>query len=73
MNSLSVDVVGDKIVVTIPGTAFNVTYEKDLSNSHLLLTESWIEPTVTSPMIAEFRLRAFEAAMAKAKDLGWIA
>ena len=39
---------------------------------NLVLTRSWEKPTVTSPEISEFRAHAFQAAVSKARELGWI-
>ena len=36
---------------------------------NLILTRSWLEPTVSSPAISEFRAKAFQAAVAKAREL----
>src|SRR4029078_4953461 len=38
----------------------------------LVLTLSWVEPTVSSPEITEFRAHAFQAAVSKAREFGWI-
>ena len=39
---------------------------------NLILTRSWENPTVMSPDISEFRAHAFQAAVNKARELGWI-
>jgi hypothetical protein len=33
---------------------------------------SWVDPHITSPAISEFRAHAFQAAVSKARELGWI-
>jgi hypothetical protein len=47
-------------------------YRKRPDSPNLVLTRSWETPTVTSPEISEFRAHAFQAAVAKARELGWI-
>jgi hypothetical protein len=69
---LKVEVEGTAIVVAKPGTDFCVRYEKDPLAPNLLLVGSWIPTHVTSPTIALFRAQAFQAAIAKARELGWI-
>ena len=73
MDELGVEVQGDSIIVTMPGTDFSVTYEKARRHPHLVLTHSWISETVTTPDVSNFRARASKAAVAKARELGWIA
>ena len=48
-------------------------YRRVADKPNLILTRSWVEPTVTSPGISEFRAKALHAAVAKARELGWIA
>jgi hypothetical protein len=69
---LDVKVEGNAIMVSKIGTDFSVTYEKRPDNPHLVLTRSWIDQSVTTPTVSEFRARAFQAAVAKARQLGWI-
>ena len=69
---LHVELDGDEIVVTKPGTDFLVAYRKRFDSPTLKLTRSWEKPTVTSPEISEFRAHAFHAAVSKARELGWI-
>ena len=47
-------------------------YRKAPDRPNLILTRSWLDPTVMSPEISEFRADAFQAAVAKARELGWI-
>jgi len=47
-------------------------YRKAPDRPNLVLTRSWFEPTVSSPAISEFRAHAFQAAVSKARELGWI-
>jgi hypothetical protein len=66
-SDLVVEVQGDSIVVTKRDTDFSVTYEKRPENPHLTLTQSWTHPHETTPAVSEFRARAFQAAVAKAR------
>jgi hypothetical protein len=63
---------GEEIIVTKPGTDFMLAYRKRPSRPNLVLTRSWVEPNVASPEISEFRAHAFQAAISKARELGWI-
>ena len=72
MEELSVEVEGTRITVRMPGTDFWVTYQKEPGSAHLVLTGSWIELHITTPPVADFRARAFHAAVSKARELGWI-
>jgi hypothetical protein len=63
---------GQEIIVTKPGTDFMLAYRKRPDSPNLVLTRSWEKPTVTSPEISEFRAYEFQAAVAKARELGWI-
>jgi hypothetical protein len=71
-SDLAVEVWGSSITVIKLGTDLSVTYEKRPDNPHLVLRGSWISQQLTSPAISEFRARAFHAAIAKARELGWI-
>ena len=63
---------GQEIIVTRPGTNMMTAYRKAPDTPNLILTRSWENPTVMSPEISEFRAHAFQVAVAKARDLGWI-
>ena len=67
---LHVELLGDEIVVTRPGTAFMTAYRKWPDSPTLNLTRSWVDPHTTSPEIAEFRAHAFQATVRKARELG---
>jgi hypothetical protein len=69
---LRVDLDGDEIVVTKPGTLLMLAYAKSVEQPRLVLTRSWMKPTTASPSIVEFRAQAFQAAVSKARELGWI-
>ena len=63
---------GLEIIVTRPGTNMMTAYRKAPDRPNLILTRSWENPTVMSPDISEFRAHAFQAAIKKARELGWI-
>ena len=69
---LHVELLGDEIVVTRPGTAFMTAYRKWPDSATLSLARSLVDPHTTSPAIAEFHAHAFQAAVSKARELGWI-
>ena len=71
---LSVEVQGDDIVVTLPGTSYVVTYYRAAAFPHQLLTKSHSgRKDENAPMTqAEFHARAWKAAGHKARALGWI-
>ena len=46
---------GHEIIVTRPGTDMMTAYRKAPDKPNLILTRSWVQPTVTSPEISEFR------------------
>jgi hypothetical protein len=71
-DNICVTVEGNAIVVHKPGTTFMVAYEKRPENADLTLIRSWVEPTIASPAVSEFRTRAFQIAVTKARELGWI-
>jgi len=73
--SLSVQVQGDDIVVTLPGTSYVVTYYRAAAFPQQLLTKSHsAREDQGAPMTqTEFHARAWKAANAKARELGWIA
>jgi hypothetical protein len=67
---IDVDLDGDEIIVTSPGTEFKAAYRRGWDRPSLRLTRSWIDPA--SPGFNEFRAAAFRAALSKARELGWI-
>ncbi len=71
---LHVEVQGDDIVVTLPGTSYVVTYYRAAAFPQQLLTKSHSgrEDRNTRITQAEFSARAWKAANAKARELGWI-
>ena len=71
---LHVEVQGDDIVVALPGTSFMVRYYRATAFPQQLLTKSHSgREDQSAPMTqAEFHTRAWKAANAKARELGWI-
>ena len=65
-------IVDGQITVTRPATNDSITYRKSEQAPHLELAHSWIALGVTTPEISEFRTQAFQVAMDKARELGWI-
>jgi hypothetical protein len=63
---------GAEIIVTKPWTDFMLAYRKRPNQPNLVLTRSWVDPETTSPTVSEFRAHAFQAAVSKARKLGWI-
>ena len=70
--ALDVEVKDGVITVSKPGTEFCVTYRWQPVARRLLLTYSWIEPSITTPEVAAFRLAALELAETAARERGWI-
>lgn len=71
---LNVEVQGDDIVVTLPGTDYVVTYYRAAAFPQQLLTKSHSgrEDKNTPITQAELHARAWKGAKAKARELGWI-
>jgi hypothetical protein len=73
VNELQVDVENDDtIIVSKPGIEFLVAYQLRPTEPFLIMTHTWIVPTVMSREITDFRAKAFGVAVAKARELGWI-
>jgi hypothetical protein len=71
---LSVEVQGDDIIVTLPGTSYVVTYYRAAAFPQQLLTKSHSgREDEDAPMTqAEFHARAWKLANHKAREIGWI-
>ena len=71
---VAVEVGGDVLVVTMPGTGFSITYEKTEENR--LVANSFRarrRPSETRKVtFPKFLSLAWPAAKAKARELGWI-
>ena len=71
---LHLDVVDDEIIITLPFTAYTVTYYKPANSPQLLAKNFPIEDNHRVPLTeAEFLARAWKLANDKARELGWIA
>jgi hypothetical protein len=72
--TVSVEVSGAEIIVSMPGTRFNVVYEKTDDNQ--LVANSFFAPKVQDEKrkvsFPQFLALAWTAANAKAKEIGWI-
>jgi hypothetical protein len=71
-DDLAVEAIDDEIVVTKSGTDYLIGYKKFPDQPHLIVTRSWMSSSITSPAISQFRARALQAAVTKARGLGWI-
>jgi len=70
---LHLEVVNDKIIVTLPGTNYTVTYFKPASSPQLLARRmAEKDDSRTAMRLSEFLARAWKLANAKARELGWI-
>jgi hypothetical protein len=63
---------GTSITVTRRHTDLSVTYEKRPNNPRLEPTRSRVSPLEATPAVFQFRALAFQAAVYKARELGWI-
>ena len=68
---IEVELIGEEIVVTKPGTTFLLGYRKSVEEPRLVLRRSRIPPT-TASITSAFKAQAFQAAVSKARELGWI-
>jgi hypothetical protein len=73
MTDLRVALDGNKITVSEVGTDMWVSYDKPPHLPHLVLTDTWLNYMTMSREVSVFRARAFQAAVTKARELGWIA
>jgi hypothetical protein len=71
-DGLQVEIVDGQITVKRPATNDTITYRKSADAPHLELAHSWIALGVTTPDVSEFRTQAFQVAVDKARELGWI-
>ena len=61
---------GKENIITRPATDFMMAYRKRPNQPPSVLTQSWVDAHTTSPAVSEFRAAAFQAAVAKARELG---
>jgi hypothetical protein len=62
----------NKITVANPDTGFWVSYDTHPHSPYLILTDTGLNWTGITPEVSQFRAKAFQAAVAKARELGWI-
>jgi hypothetical protein len=68
-----VQVVDNKLVITLPGSRYSVTYYKPDDSPGLLAKEIAHADDLRIPMTAaEFLAQAWRLANAKAREIGWI-
>jgi hypothetical protein len=71
-HDLHVEVQGDYIIITLPGTKFMVTYYKLDDPPELRAKSDWTDDPDAPITLGAFRARAWIAANDKARELGWI-
>ena len=69
---LHVELQGDYIIITLPGTKFRVTYYKLNDPPELRAKSDWTDDPDAPVTLGAFRARAWIAANDKARELGWI-
>ena len=70
---MKLDVRGDEIIVTLPGTSYSVTYYKPANSRQLLAKNLSMEDDRRPEMsLSDFLARAWTLANEKARSLGWI-
>jgi hypothetical protein len=73
LHSLETSAIDGRIIVSMPGTSFRAAYFRSVTESGLTLGDSLEVDHHASLSRNEFEALAWDAAMAKARDLGWIA
>ena len=69
-SGLKVHLDGDEIVVWKRGTVFLIAFKLAPHERRLIVTRNWL-PNFASRLLAEFRARAAQLALNKARELGW--
>jgi hypothetical protein len=69
---LHVEVQGDYVIITLPGTKYRVTYYKLDDRPELRAKSDWTDDPNAPVTLGAFRARAWIAANDKARELGWI-
>lgn len=67
-----VEIVGDAIIVTLPGTCLTVTYRKSAGEPRLVASNIVRDPDMTLARHTEFLATAWCLANDKARELGWV-
>ncbi len=73
-DQLHVEVLNDEIIVLLPATSYGVVYYKPVNSPQFCRQEFPIEENDGGAPVtqAEFLAQAWQAANAKARELGWI-
>jgi hypothetical protein len=71
MSAEGLEVEGDGIIVTLPGTALRVIYRKQAHSSGLVAIDVRGAPGAAISQVA-FLTRAWKLANEKAREFGWI-
>jgi hypothetical protein len=69
-SGLKVHLDGDEIVVWKRGSVFLIAFKLAPRQRRLIVTRNWL-PNFASKPLAEFRARAAQLALNKARELGW--
>lgn len=69
-SGLEVHLDGDEIVVCRRGTVFLIAFKQAPRQRRLIVTRNWL-PNFASKPLAEFRAKAAQLAVIKARALGW--
>jgi len=71
---LVVDVIGDEIRVSLPNTSYAVEYPKPRDPSLVLVNRpfAWERDSQTSMTPSKFLNRAYDVALMRGRELGWI-
>jgi hypothetical protein len=73
MTELEIHVVGEDIIVNLPGARFTITFQKAPDSPGIIEKTEWTRGDPESAIPPEvFRARAWVAAHDKARELGWI-
>jgi hypothetical protein len=73
MTELEVHVVDQDIIVNLPGTRCTITFRMAPDSPDLIEKEEWTRGDEEAAITLHvFRARAWAAASAKARELGWI-
>lgn len=72
MEELEIEVDGTTIIVTMPSTSFQASFFKHPDEPRLLQNPSAAKDSGADISTKEFEALAWEAANARARELGWI-
>ena len=72
LDDLRAELVDDRIVVTLPGTSYRALFYLSKNESRLLQAEQMAVNKKAPMSHQDFEALAWEAANAKARELGWL-